>query len=136
MSPAGEQAPLQGRLEIELAPAAVGADSSGAVRAPFDGTVTAVSYVPVAAVTGANTNSRTVSVVNHGQDGSGSTSVASLAFVSAVNAAAYDEKDITLSGTPANLTVVAGDILEGRSLHIGTGIAEPGGTLFVTLARS
>lgn len=134
--PAGEQAPLTQRIEIELPASATAAGASGAIRAPFDGTVTSVTYVPVAAITGANTNTRAVSLVNHLQDGSGSTSIASLQFNSGVNAAAFDEKDVTLSGTAANLNVAAGDILEGKSAAVGTGLADPGGTLFVTIARS
>jgi hypothetical protein len=78
-------------------------------QAPFACTVTSVQYVPEAAITGAATNHRTVSLVNRGQAGSGTTTVASLAFDSgSVTAAANDEKTITLSGTAANLTLAAG----------------------------
>lgn len=136
MAPAGEQAPLSQRLEVEIPASATAANASGAVRAPYDGTVTEVTYTPVAAITGANTNTRSISVVNHGQDGSGSAVAATLQFNSGINGAAFDEKTITLSGTPANLVVAAGDILEAKSTAVGTGLADPGGTLFVTIARS
>lgn len=104
-------------------------------QAPFDCTVTAVQYVAEAAITGADTNSRTVSLVNKGQAGSGTTSVASLALTSGVNATANDEKVITLSGTAANLDLTAGDTLLWRSIHVGTGITDPGGVVRVTVAR-
>lgn len=105
-------------------------------QAPFDCTVTAVEYVPEAAVTGAATNNRTFSLVNKGQAGSGSTTVASLAFDSgSVAATANNEKAIPLSGTAANLDLTAGDTLLWRSVHVGTGITDPGGLVRVTVSR-
>lgn len=104
-------------------------------QAPFDCTVTSVQYVPEAAITGADTNSRTVSLVNKGQAGSGTTTVASLAMTNGVNSAANDEKAITLSVTAANLDLTAGDTLQWRSIHIGTGITDPGGVVRVTISR-
>lgn len=104
-------------------------------QAPFDCTVTKVEYVPEAAITGAATNNRTVSLVNKGQAGSGTTTVASLSFASGTNAVANDERAITLSVTAADLNLTAGDTLQWRSIHVGTGIADPGGLVRVTIAR-
>ena len=104
--------------------------------APQAGTITAVTYSTVTAITGANTNTRSVTLVNKGQTGAGSTTVATLQFDSGVNTVAADEKTITLSGTPANLVVAAGDVLQWQSLHIGTGIADPGGLVAVTIAAN
>jgi hypothetical protein len=111
-------------------------DDSVIAQAPFDCTVTSVEYVPEAAITGADTNSRTVSLVNKGAAGSGSTTVASLALTSGVNATANNEKTITLSGTAANLVLAAGDTLQWRSIHVGTGIADPGGLVRITVSRN
>lgn len=111
-------------------------DDSVIAQAPFDCTVTAVQYVPEAAITGADTNSRTVSLVNKGAAGSGTTTVASLALTNGVNATANDEKAITLSGTAANLVLAAGDTLQWRSIHVGTGIADPGGLVRITVSRN
>ncbi|KUN99492.1 hypothetical protein [Streptomyces resistomycificus] len=106
-------------------------------QAPFDCTVTGVEYVAEAAITGAATNHRTFSVVNKGQAGSGSTTVASLAFDSgSVTAAANNERTITLSGTAASLVLAAGDTLLWRSVAVGTGITDPGGVVRVTISRS
>lgn len=105
-------------------------------QAPFDCTVTSVQYVPEAAITGAATNHRTVSLVNKGQAGSGTTTVASLTFDNGINATANDEKTITLSGTAANLVLAAGDTLQWRSIHVLTGIADPGGVVRVTISRT
>jgi hypothetical protein len=103
---------------------------------PEAGTVSSVSFTPVTVVTGAATNNRTYALVNKAQDGTGATTVASLNMGNGTNAAAGDEKAITLSGTPANLVVAAGDILEWTSTHVGTGIADPGGLVQVEIDRS
>ena len=111
-------------------------DDTVIAQAPFDCTVTAVEYVPEAAITGADTNSRTVSLVNKGQAGSGTTTVASLALTNGVNATANNERTITLSATAANLVLAAGDTLQWRSIHVGTGIADPGGIIRITVSRN
>jgi hypothetical protein len=100
---------------------------------PRDGTVSAVAYAPVTAITGANTNTRSVSLVNKGTDGTGVTVIATLQFNSGVNAAAGTPTPVTLSGTPANLAVTAGQLLQWQSTHVGTGIADPGGLATVTV---
>lgn len=105
-------------------------------QAPFACTVSLVQYVPEAAITGAATNTRAVSVVNKGAAGSGSTTVATLQFDNGVNAAANDERTVTLSGTAANLVLAAGDTLLWRSVAVGTGIADPGGVARITLTRN
>jgi hypothetical protein len=132
-----EQAPLVTKVRADSDGAAAGADSSVDVRAPFAGTVSAVNYVPRTVLTGANTDSRTITVTNKGQDGSGSTVVASKAFVSGVNAPADDETAITLSVVANAPTVAEGDILECASTHVGsTGLADPGGTIIVEFTRA
>jgi hypothetical protein len=103
-------------------------------RVGSDATVGAVTYAPVTAITGANTNTRSVSLVNKGQSGAGSTVIATIQYNSGVNAAAADENTVTLSGTPANLNVAAGDILQWQSTAVGTGIADPGGLVCVTVS--
>lgn len=102
-------------------------------EAKRDGTVTSASLIPDSAITGAATNNRRVRIINKGQAGTGTTIVAELAFGSGVNAAVTDEKALTLSGTAANLDVVAGDVLAYESTHIGTGIVDPGGVVQVEI---
>lgn len=122
----------------------VQADASGAAvdsvfeagEAPFAGTVTRVAYVASAAVTGANTNTRTLQATNRGQAGAGTTSVASYALTSGNNLVAGDAKEFTLSGTPANLVVVAGDVLSFDSTHAASGLADPGGVAIIEITRS
>jgi outer membrane autotransporter protein len=129
-------APLTRYLLIDTDAVAAGSDGSVVLGiVPEDCTVTAVTYTPTAAITGANTNSRTLTVVNKGGAGAGTTTVATLALTSGVNAAAFDEKSLTLSVTAADLDLTADNVLAFNSTHIGTGIADPGGLVKVTLVR-
>lgn len=132
-----DQAPRVRTLQARVAAVAGGSDAVEVVaESPFAGTVTRVAYVPDTAITGANTNSRTLSLINKGAAGSGSTTVASLALTSGVNAGADVETDLPLSGTPANLVVASGDVLVFSSAHVGTGIADPGGLVQVDVTLS
>ena len=130
-------APRVETYRMVIAATAAGADFEVTVcAAPYAGTVTAVNYIADTTLTGAATDSRTLSLVNKGQAGLGTTAVASKAFVSGVDALSFARTIITLSGTPANLVVAAGDVLAFKSLHIGsTGLADPGGTVEVTISR-
>lgn len=133
-----DTAPFVRVIEVDVpAVSTAGNDDDTVVgQAPFDCTVTAVEYIPEAAITGAATNNRTVSLINKGQAGSGSTTVATLTFDNGVNATAYNERAITLSGTAANLVLAAGDTLQWRSIHVASGIADPGGVVKITLSRN
>lgn len=132
------RAPLVRTIEADSDAVAAGSDGVVTVgRAPFAGTVTEVTYTPNAQLTGANTDSRTLSIVNKALDGNGTTSVASKAFTSGVNANDFDETAITLSGTAANLVVAEGDVLAFVSTHVGsTGLADPGGHVKIAISRS
>lgn len=134
-----DTAPLVRTLEASAE--ALGATANGTVvvgEAPFAGTVTGVVYVPEADITGAaSPASRTFSLVNKGQDGNGTTVVATLAMVGGVNAADFDERAITLSVVAGATTVAEGDVLAWTSTAVGgTGLADPGGLVKVTVARA
>lgn len=133
-----DQAPLVETFEATAVAHAAGVDGDNIVtESPFAGTVSKVSYIPEAAITGANTDTRTLTLVNKAQDGTGTTVVATLAFTSGVNAAAGDEKAFTLSAVAGATTVAAGDVLEFVSTHSGsTGLADPGGRVHVEISRS
>lgn len=132
-----DTAPLVKKHRVNIAGVAAGSDlETDAVLVEFDGTVTGVKLVASTVLTGANTDSRTIQVVNKGQSGAGSTVVAAKAFVSGVNAAADDDTAITLSVTAANIAVVAGDVLVVQSNHVGsTGLADPGGLVEIEITR-
>lgn len=102
------------------------------------GVVSRVDYKPAANITGADSPaSRTISIINKGQDGNGAVVVATLAFTLAVNGLDFDEIAFTLSATPANLVVAEGDVLVASSAPVGgTGLVDPGGRIKVTTGRS
>jgi hypothetical protein len=129
-------APFGTVLQTQVQPQATAGSNlnSNVLRCPNDSTVSAVTYAPVTVITGANTNTRSVSLVNKGQSGAGNVVVATIQYNSGVNAVASDENTVTLSGTPANLNLTAGDILQWQSTAVGTGIADPGGLVCVTVA--
>lgn len=133
-----DQAPLTQELEMAVDNVAAAADLTTVVgEVHVAGTVTSVVYVPKANISGANTETRTVSLINKGADGNGTTVVATLAMVSGVNSNDFDEKTITLSATAADLVVADGDVLAWTSTHSGsTGLADPGGNVRVVITRS
>jgi hypothetical protein len=138
------QAPAVRDFYIAYAAVAAGSDLETPVCvAPFAGTVTAVNYIARSTLTGANTDSRTLTLYNRGAAGSGTAKVAEKAFVSGTNATGLAETAITLDTTDAtsdgvyeNRVVAAGDVLSFKSLHVGsTGLADPGGTVHIQISR-
>lgn len=101
--------------------------------APRALTISGVTYVPATTLTGANTETRSVFLVNKGPTGALTVIVASLAFLAGTNATLNQKRVITLSLTPANLVVAEGDILIWQSVHTGsTGLADTGGLVTVS----
>jgi hypothetical protein len=124
------------RSYFQRIPAAAADDATAAqaiLRAPHDGTVTEVTFVPDADLTGADTNSATLGVVNKGLDGNGTTVVASKAFTNTVNALDFDETTITLTATTADRAVLAGQVLAWQRTKVGTGLATPAGVVKVSI---
>lgn len=106
-------------------------------RSGRTGTVTAVRYYPDAAIVGADTNSLTLSLLNGGNDGTGTTSVATLALVAAAGTKnKLVDFALTLSGTAANLDIDDEDVLIWRSEKVGTGLLDPGGIVEVDIQRA
>lgn len=123
------------RREVVMAAVAGGSNLNSQVDVmPYAGTLLSAAYYPAAAMTGDNTNSRAFTLVNLGPTNAGSTSMATLALPTATNPPANTAAAMTLSVTPANLVFAAGDVLQFQSVHTGTGIADPGGTLLLTYA--
>jgi hypothetical protein len=111
--------------------ATVGVNASFTAVMPFKGTIVAVVFTPSANVTANGTNFRTNTVRNKGTNGlSGTTAVASRAW-SAVNSVASTPENFTLSGTPANLEVQAGDVLDLNQGASGTGLIIPAGAFTI-----
>ena len=106
------------------------ADQLHTVTVKRPGLINSVVFYPNWTVSGANTNTRTLSLINLGQSGAGSASCASLALTSGVNLTRGVSKEITL-GTAANRTVAVGDVLAWRSIASGSGLPDPGGRVVI-----
>lgn len=118
--------------ENDYAAAATGATREDPIgSATFPATATRVVLIPQATITGVNTNTRRVEVRNKGQAGAGTTVVASLQFNAGVNGPADDEVVLTLTGTAADREIAEGDVLAVNTVAVGTGLADPGGTVRV-----
>lgn len=94
------------------------------------GSLVKAVYIPVAAVTGQATNSRTLNVLNGGSTGAGVVNMASLALVAGTNLNANVENQLTLGTVVAN----PGDNIAWQSALVGTGLADPGGIVVCTFA--
>jgi hypothetical protein len=118
-------------------PAVAAGTTTETVLGTIDGRsqVAAVRYHPVAAINGVNTNTRRLEVWNRGQAGAGTTVVASQQYNAGTNAVALSDNDIpvTTGGTPNAPAAVRGDTLTWRSIAVGTGLADPGGTVEVDI---
>jgi hypothetical protein len=109
-------------------------ESVVAMIAPFDATITRVSYTPDTAMTGSAT-ARFLRLRNRGATGALGVTIAERELVAGQNPAAYDEYDITLSATAGNRDVSQGDVIEWFSDAVSTGIADPGGVVTIEFTR-
>jgi hypothetical protein len=127
------QAPLVSTISGAIAAQIAAGEGDQIIgRAPHSGRVTKCSLSPEAAVTGDTAIKRTFTLVSKGQDGSGSTVLATLDLITGTDLVAFDEKEFTLSGA----IVAEGDILAVVEVVVSTGIAHSGGTVIVQIARS
>jgi hypothetical protein len=106
-------------------------DENALDRAPFRGVITAVEFIPSAAITGAATNNFTLNIRNRGTAGVGTVVPATITFAAGVNAVAQAPITVPVSGTPANLALAAGDVLTVEKAVNGTGLACPDGIVVV-----
>lgn len=102
------------------------------LRAHKDLTVTAVRWIPQAAVTGAATDNFALGVINAALDGTGTTAVTTVkTYASGTNSVALDIEAFTLSATAANLDIDEGEVLALDRTVNGTGLAMPEGIIEV-----
>lgn len=131
-----KQVPLKRTLVALIVALETNVDGSTILgECPFTGVVTGVGFIPNAAMTGQDTNTRRLAITNRGSAGAGVTEAAFLQFNAGVNAVAFDKKAITLHETVANRNVTAGDVLTVDSTTPGTGLADPGGLIIVEITR-
>lgn len=96
-------------------------DDVAVMRAPFNLKVTAVRFLPHAALTGETDTATVLEARNRGTDGQGTTSIASHTFDDDHDAVAFAPIDFTLSATAANLLVEEGEVISVRKTHTSTG---------------
>lgn len=93
---------------------------------PMAGTVTGITIVPQATLTGAATDNKTLSLINKGLTGGDTRVAATKTFALTTDVAtAFDETSLTVSGTAANVAVVAGDVLALSQIKVGNGLTVP-----------
>lgn len=134
-----ERAPYTQRLEAPLPASTIlqtTVQEIGEVQQA--GVVSAATYTPTADITGAaSPASRTLTLINKGQDGNGTTVLGTLAFLGGVNGLDFDEKAFTLSVVAGALVVAAGDVISVSSAPVGgTGLVDPGGRIQVEISRA
>ena len=94
--------------------------------------ITAVTFTPDAAHTGAATNNMTLGVVNKELLGVGTVIVApQKAYVSGVDLVAFQSDDIPVSTTAANKRVEIDEVLAFSKVENGTGLAQPAGLVTI-----
>lgn len=129
--------PMTRRYKANVEPVGTTADTLTIVDSAIESeTVSSVIYIPSAARAGAATNNRTLTLYKRGTAGTGTVVVAQLNLASGVDLSDNVPKTITLSTTSANLLLTAGEVLEWESLHISTGIPDPGGLVQVNTTRT
>ncbi len=75
------------------------------------------------AITGQDTNYKSINIVNRGAAGLGTDEVASIDFKSGTNATQYAPNALTLSGTAANLLIDSGEVVTAEYAKTGDGLA-------------
>jgi len=119
-----------GRLASMVYTAAAGAGDASkswpVFCAPDDCKVLQVQIVPQATITGADTNSANLNLINKGSAGAGTTELGNIDFVNGTNATAFDAKDIVADTAIADATALSqGDVLAIEREKVGTGLAIP-----------
>jgi hypothetical protein len=99
---------------------------------PWNALVTAVRWVPSAAITANGTNYFTLILRNRGGAGAGATQPATRSYA-ATNSVAFVSELMTLSSTATDLQLAAGDVLSVQKTEAGTGLTMPIGTVQVYL---
>jgi hypothetical protein len=122
-------------LQAILPAAAAGATSTVAVSVPASiqdmtgitgGTVIEVDYYPLTTINGAATNNRTIAVA----DTTKTSTIVTESLGAGTNLTGSQMNSLTPITAPA---VSGGDTLTVTSTPVGTGIADPGGIVFISI---
>jgi len=101
--------------------------------APDDGIITQVGFIPQAAITGADVDYYTLSVINKGAAGVGTDVIASKAYTNGVDVIAFDWEDL---GTLANQRLSKGDTVTLAKVETASGMATPQLAAIVVFERA
>lgn len=112
--------------------AATATESLAAFRSPCRAKLAAVKWVPLAAVTGQNTDTTNINIINRGTDGTGTTEIANVDFTSGVNASTHTAKSIYAPSAGSELQMSEGTVISATFEKVGTGLLLPAGTFVFT----
>jgi hypothetical protein len=95
--------------------------------------ITRAWHVPDDAITGADTNSTSLNLIDGGSAGSGTTEIANIDYVTGTDATANNEKAfVTAAGTTfTKYALAAGSSLMLQYVKAGTGLAIPTGNIVI-----
>lgn len=110
--------------------AATATEKAFVFRAPFDAKIVSVEIIWDAAITGADTNTTHVNLLNAGTDGTGTTELGNIDYVSGTDAAAGAAADLYSPASP--LAVDEGTKLAVQFEKVGNGLLLPTGMVIVT----
>jgi hypothetical protein len=99
-------------------------------RVTKPGTVNQVEFIPNWTTAGANTHTRTLTLINGGSGGTATTTLAAMTLTSGINLTRGVAVTMSL-GSSALRAVAIGDILRWESVHVSNGVADPGGLVIV-----
>ena len=94
--------------------------------APFTSNVVGAYYIPAAAMAGAASNNRSLSIVNRGAAGAGMTALATITYTGGINGTALIANVMTLG---PDVSMQLNDIITVQALVNGTGLPLPAGGL-------
>jgi len=125
MSPTARQA-LRAKTAQTTVPSALAADATAEwpiFYADRACRILRVGIVAYSTITGANTNTFNVNILNKGTAGIGTTEIGNKDFVLGTNATAFVEYDVVAES--ANAAMARGEVLNLQREKIGTGMAMP-----------
>lgn len=124
---AGTPGPIPHSANVIGHAAATATEKHPIFRAPFACKVTKIDAVAQAAVTGADTNTTHLNIINAGAAGAGTTEVGNLDLTSGTDMAALDSTNIPLNATylTAGVTLAEGDVLVLQHEKVGNGLLVP-----------
>lgn len=91
--------------------------------------IKSISFTPDSAISGANTDSRTLSVQNKGTNGTGTTVLGSYALTLGNNIAACSAYELVIDA--GGFTLGENEVLSFLSTHVGAGLVIAGGLITV-----